>query len=193
MRAGDTPKGGSGMYGLVNKAVVDLVTTKFGQETWNKIKQKADVDIDLFVSMDAYPDDVTYRLVGAASEVLGITAEQVLEAFGEWWVLYTAQEGYGPLLNASGSNLRDFLKNLDALHARVALTMPDLRPPRFRLVDVDDTTMKLEYFSTRQGLAPMVVGLLKGLGIRFHTTIDIAHARSGDHDEFTISMKQAAA
>ncbi|MBX3161438.1 MAG: heme NO-binding domain-containing protein [Deltaproteobacteria bacterium] len=181
------------MYGLVNKAVVDLVCSKFGQETWNKIKQKAEVDIDLFVSMDAYPDDVTYRLVGAASEVLGLKPEQVLEAFGEYWVLYTAQEGYGPLLSAAGSNLRDFLKNLDALHARVALTMPDLRPPRFRLVDVDAQTMKLEYFSTRQGLAPMVSGLLKGLGIRFSTSIDVAHAREGDHDEFTITMSQATA
>ena len=93
------------MYGLVNKAVVDLVCSKFGQDTWNKIKAKAEVDIDVFVSMDAYPDDVTYRLVGAASEVLKIPPEQVLEAFGEWWVLYTASEGYGPLLDASGTTL----------------------------------------------------------------------------------------
>jgi hypothetical protein len=74
--------------------------------------------------------------------------------------------------------------SIDALDGRACL---------FRVVDVDNVTMKLEYFSTRQGLAPMVVGLLKGLGIRFNTTIDIVHARSGDHDEFTISMKQAAA
>ena len=180
------------MYGLVNKAVVDLVCTKFGQDTWNKIKQKADVDIDVFVSMDGYPDDITYRLVGAASEVLKISPEQVLEAFGEWWVLYTANEGYGPLLNASGATLREFLMNLDALHARVALTMPDLRPPRFRLVDVDSSTMRLEYHSTRQGLAPMVVGLLRGLGIRFNTPIDIEHARRDDHDEFVVRVRKAA-
>jgi len=180
------------MYGLVNKAVVDLVTSKFGVETWNKIKQKADVDIDVFVSMDAYPDDVTYRLVGAASEILKLPAEAVLEAFGEHWVLYTAREGYGALLDASGGTLRDFLMNLDALHARVALAMPSLRPPRFRLVDVDGNTMLLEYYSTRQGLAPMVVWLLKGLGVRFKTDIDIAHARRAEHDEFTIRIKQAA-
>ena len=174
------------MYGLVNKAVVDLVTSKFGQDTWNEIKRKADVDIDVFVSMDAYPDDITYRLVGAASEVLKIPPEQVLEAFGEHWVLYTAAEGYGPMLDASGKTLREFLENLDALHARVALTMPELRPPRFRLVGVDDTTMKLEYYSTRQGLAPMVIGLLKGLSVRFNTPVTITHAPADGHEEFTI-------
>ena len=179
------------MYGLVNKAVVDLVCSKFGVETWNQIKQKAEVDLDVFVSMDAYPDEVTYRLVGAASDVLKIPPEKVLEAFGEWWVLYTANEGYGPLLNASGSTLREFLMNLDALHARVALTMPNLKPPRFRLVDVDATTMRLEYYSTRQGLAPMVIGLLRGLGVRFKTPIEISHARQTDHDEFTLRVQAA--
>jgi hypothetical protein len=180
------------MYGLVNKAVVDLVCSKFGEDTWNKIKQKADVDIDVFVSMDGYPDDITYRLVGAASEILKISPEQVLEAFGEHWVLYTAAEGYGPLLTAAGSTLREFLMNLDALHARVALTMPALKPPRFRLVDIDATTMLVEYHSTRQGLAPMVVGLLRGLGVRFKTDIDISHERKAEHDEFTIRVRQAA-
>jgi hypothetical protein len=103
-------------------------------------------------------------------------------------VLYTAQEGYGPLLGASGSNLREFLINLDALHARVALTMSALKPPRFKLVDVDAKTMKLEYRSTREGLAPMVVGLLRGLGVRFSTPIEIAHQARDDHHEFTITV-----
>ncbi len=181
------------MYGLVNKAVVDLVCTKFGKDTWDKIKQKADVDIDVFVSMDAYPDDITYRLVGAASEVLKLPPEAILEAFGEHWVLYTAAEGYGPMLDASGATLREFLMNLDALHARVALTLSELRPPRFRLVDIDHNTMLLEYRSTRQGLAPMVIGLLRGLGVKFKTPIDVTHARKPEHDEFTIRVKQQAA
>ena len=56
------------MYGLVNKAVVDLVVSKFGEDTWNAIKKKAEVDIDVFVSMDGYPDELTYKLVGAASD-----------------------------------------------------------------------------------------------------------------------------
>lgn len=178
------------MYGLVNKAVVDLVTTKFGVEAWNEIKKKADVDIDVFISMDAYDDDITYRLVGAASEVLKLAPEQVLEAFGEYWVLYTAQS-YGPLLEASGRTLKEFLSNLDAMHARVAMTMPALRPPRFRLIEVDTSLMKLEYISTRKGLAPMVVGLLKGLAARFDTKVEIAHEPREGHDEFTIRVLAA--
>ena len=93
------------MYGLVNKAVEELVCSRFGEEAWETIKRKAGVEIDAFVSMDSYPDDVTYKLVAAASEVLAMPSDDILKAFGEYWVLYTAREGYGELLKMSGKSL----------------------------------------------------------------------------------------
>jgi hypothetical protein len=83
------------MYGLVNKAIEDMVCDRFGEETWEEIKKKAQLDVDVFISMDGYPDDVTHRLVKAASEILAISSSEILQAFGEYWVLYTAKEGYG--------------------------------------------------------------------------------------------------
>ena len=58
------------MYGLANKALEQLVTSRFGEEAWETVKRNAGVDVDVFVSMEAYPDDVTYKLVRSASEVL---------------------------------------------------------------------------------------------------------------------------
>ena len=96
------------------------------------------------------------------------------------------------MLDAAGKSLREFLENLDALHARVALTMSELKPPRFRLVPIDSSNMLLEYHSTREGLAPMVLGLLKGLSIRFNTPVEVSHTRRDSHDEFTIRTSQAS-
>ena len=67
------------MYGMVNKAVEDMVTTRFGEDTWEKIRTRAGIDVEVFISNEAYPDDVTYRLVGAASEELNLKPEEVLE------------------------------------------------------------------------------------------------------------------
>lgn len=178
------------MYGLVNKAIEDLVCIRFGKESWDAIKRKADMDIEVFVSMDAYPDDVTYKLVGAASEVLGLPAETLLEAFGEYWVLYTGKEGYGEMLKMAGDTLPAFLQNLDSLHARVGLTFPQLKPPSFRCTDVTEHSLRLHYYSDRGGLAPMVVGLLKGLGGMFEIPVEITHVsirdNGHDHDEFLV-------
>ena len=75
------------MYGMVNKAVQDLLIANHGMEVWLRIKARAGVEDEVFISTQAYPDEVTYRLVGAASEVLGLSAAQVLHEFGRWWVL----------------------------------------------------------------------------------------------------------
>jgi len=178
------------MYGLVNQALEDFVKQGFGDAAWNRVRDGAGISLDMFVSMDSYPDEVTYKLVGAATEVLGLNTAQILEAFGEHWVLYTAQAGYGEMLAMFGSDLRAFLLNLDNLHSHVAMTFPDLRPPSFKVEPVDGSdSLLLHYRSQRAGLAPMVIGLLKGLGKRFSQDISIAqtaHRGPDDHDVFRI-------
>jgi hypothetical protein len=180
------------MYGLVNKAVEDMVCSRFGEDTWETIKQKAGIDIDAFVSMDGYPDEVTYQLVGAASEHLNLPAEKVLEEFGEYWVLYTAKEGYGDLMTMMGSDFVTFLQNLNQLHSRVALIYPQLKPPSFHCSDVTDSSLRLHYFSPRPGLAPLVVGLLTGLGKMFNTKVQVVpgadRSTGADHDEFFVQF-----
>lgn len=174
------------MYGLVNRSVEQLVTDKFGEATWDRIRERAGIDDSVFLSSEQYPDATTYALVGAASAELGLTPEQVLEAFGEHWALRTAREGYGSLLDACGKTLPDFLENLPRLHDRIVLTMPRLRPPTFATSMRTPTSIRLHYSSTREGLAPMVVGLIRGLGKMFDTAVEIVHhappAGQGVHD-----------
>ena len=178
------------MYGLVNKAVADLVCSRYGEATWERIKRDAGVDVEVFVGMEDYPDDVTYRLVASASKVLSIPADTLLEAFGEYWTLYTAQEGYGELLRMGGTALKDFLLNLHNLHTHVALSFPKLKPPSFWCTEVNDGSLRLHYQSTRPGLTPMVVGLIKGLGKMFDTEVTVTQTQSratgADHDEFLL-------
>lgn len=97
------------MYGMVNKSVQALVTTNFGIDKWEAIKKKAGVKEDVFLSNESYPDATTYGLIGAATEVLGLSADEILFAFGEFWVLHTAREEYGDMLSSAGRDLPEFL------------------------------------------------------------------------------------
>jgi len=184
------------MYGLVNRAVEELVCTQFGEATWEAIRSEAGIDIEVFVSMEQYSDDVTYKLVNAASKILGISAEMVLITFGEYWTLYTAREGYGELLKMSGNTLPDFLRNLDNMHARVGLLYPELQPPSFECTEVNDRGMVLHYRSHRQGMAPLVVGLLQGLSKMFAVNLAIDHVQKRsidcDHDVFQLTYLNEA-
>ena len=180
------------MYGLVNKAVEDLVLSKFDEDTWDLILEKADIDEDYFVAMQSYEDDITYKLVGAASEVLDMPAEQILEVFGEYWILYTAEKGYGSMLDMAGSSLDEFLKNLNSLHSQVELKLPELKPPSFEIENIDQGAWRVHYHSDRAGLTPMMVGLLKGLAQRFghegEVEIEASCAQGGDHDIYRLTI-----
>ncbi len=156
------------MYGLVNKAAHKFVVTGHGEQVWNEIKEKAGIDVDTFVSMEAYPDEITYKIVGAASEYLKIDAQVILEEFGKYWIEYSMVEGYSHLLELAGNTFPEFLKNLDNMHSYIAQSFTELRPPSFICKEIDENTLILEYHSERPGLASFVVGLLKGLGNKFN-------------------------
>ena len=180
------------MYGLVNKAVKDLVINNFGVEKWDIIKSKVGFEDDDFVSMQAYPDTLTYDMVQAASEVLRLNAEEILKAFGEYWILFTAEEGYGETLKNYGTDLITFLKNLDRLHEQVAIMMPELTPPSFTVHEINANRVKVIYESQREGLSAMVIGLLTGLGKKFDKICSVEHV--GDRskigwDEFIVTWE----
>ncbi len=177
------------MYGLVNRAIEGLVLEKFGEETWRKICARAELQDPSWVAMQAYDDAITYALVGAASAELGMDSAAVLEAFGEYWTSYTIEEGYGDLMSMMGGSLDEFLDNLDSMHARIGGTMPELVPPGFEREPQEDGSSILHYRSEREGLAPMVIGLIKGLARRFDVAIEIEQleSTSAGHDCFRIS------
>ncbi len=185
------------MYGMVNKAVEDMVCLHFGERTWEQVKSQACVHNEIFISNEQYPDAVTYDLVGAASNVLPMDATQILHAFGEHWVLKVAPEGYGALMDGGGETMHEFLRNLPNFHTRVALLFPNLCPPRFACTDVTEHSLSLHYHSHRQGLAPFVRGLLSGLAQRFGESPDVQHVQKrsegATHDIFELRWATPAA
>lgn len=184
------------MYGLVNRAIEQMVCEHHGDDAWEKIKTAAGVETEVFITNEAYDDAITYRLVVAASEILRVQASQILETFGRYWILKTAAEGYGDLLRAAGTDVASFLRNLPNFHSRVQLLYPHLRPPRFAYEDVSEHKLVVRYYSDRTGLAAFVRGLLLGIGELFKVPLSVQQVGSRgeelDHDAFVVSWTEPA-
>ena len=178
------------MYGLVNKAIKDLVVTNHGEDKWKEIAMRSDFHEPDFVGLHSYDDALTYKLVGNASAVLGADANAILELFGEYWITYTADEGYGELMDLCGNTFVEFLGNLDMLHSRMNSMMPKLAPPQFSTQNETDNSIELLYRSHREGLVPMLYGLIRGLGLRFGLNCTVTHlsekSESQDYHLFLI-------
>ena len=178
------------MYGLVNKALKELILERFGLELWNKVMVEARIDNDDFISNESYDDETTYSIVGSASKLTGISATELLRAFGEHWVLRTAREGYGAMMETHGGSLPEFLQHLPNFHRRVKLIFPNLQPPRFTVSDTTPTSLNLHYHTHRAGLSEFVVGLLHGLGKSFGSSVSVTQVarkeEGADHDVFLV-------
>ena len=181
-----------GMYGLIHRAVRDCVKSDYGEGVWSRIVATASLDDSMFVSMQAYPDEVTLSILGTASEELGEELVQLLHKFGRYWVLHTARKEYGPLFSFTGDNMRDFLSNLNAMHEHLAVSFANLRQPTFEAEVISDSVLHLHYESVRDGLTHFVLGLLSGLSEHFDEPVTCAvieeKANGAAHDVFRLQF-----
>jgi hypothetical protein len=179
------------MYGIINKAIEDLVTENFGAEKWQAVKDRSGVEDDFFVSNEPYDDSITYTLAQSVAEEMNMPLDDVMHAFGEWWVLRTSKEKYGGLMEAGGQSLRAFLVNLPLFHNRIMLIYPKLAPPEFKVSHVEEKSLYVHYHSTREGLKSFVNGLLIGLGKLYDTPVNVEIIQSRDegatHEIYKVS------
>jgi hypothetical protein len=78
------------------------------------------------------------------------------------------------------------------MHGHMGAMMPNLKPPRFVVEEEQGMQIKLRYYSSRQGLAPMVHGLIEGLSEKFGEPVvvrQLPRSQEVDHDEFEIDMQ----
>lgn len=183
------------MYGLINNSMKEMICKQFGEDKWQEVMKVSGVPENSFLTMRSYDDRITYDLVGAAAEVLGMPVEACLETFGRYWVLETATNSYGMLLDAAGSDMMGFLRNLNALHDRITSTFLNYIPPEFQIEEGPDHYL-IHYISQRKGLTAFVTGLLQGLATRFSSELTIVEqieipTEHGTHAVFKVQLGTA--
>ncbi|KAH0511297.1 Guanylate cyclase soluble subunit beta-2 [Microtus ochrogaster] len=159
-------------YGFINTCLQSLVTEKFGEETWEKLKASAEVQ-DAFMTYTVYDDSITIKLIQEACKVLDVSMEAILKLFGEYFFKFCKVSGYDRMLRTLGGNLTEFIENLDALHSYLALSYQEMNAPSFRVEGGVDGAMLLHYYSDRNGLCHIVPGIIEAVAKDFFDT-DVA-------------------
>lgn len=179
------------MYGLVNEGIREMVISVAGSDTWESMCQEVGIAPEGFETLCPYDDSLTYRLVDVTSKRLNIPYDEVLRRYGHYWIAFTAEQGYGEIMRLFGTDFRTCLENLNRMHAHMGAMMPQLSPPRFRVEASSPHDWIVHYYSLREGLGPMVHGLLEGLALKYNERASIKRISKGirsDHDEFEVSI-----
>ena len=163
------------MKGTITTCLAELVETKFGTDRWTTILDAAEIDAkmrpQLKMATTDIPDHVAVALLDATASVLGISAEQAADAFGEYWCCTYAPSMYRAVV-ARFKDFRESILTLDALHVRMTQTIPNARPPRFDYHWADENTLEVTYKSHRN-LLGVYMGLVRGLGKFFDKPVKV--------------------
>lgn len=185
------------MYGMIHKAMRDMVKSDSSEITWDKIQEVTGVGEEDFLSLRSYDDEVCYRLLDGISQVLNLSPDECLTRFGRYWIMVTAANNYDTILRAHGRNTIELLDNLNHMHNVMRSSFSAYSPPDFKVEHLGTGECLLHYFSSRQGLTPFLKGLLTGLGEFYDENIQILSiterkVESGEHSEFHLLVDIAA-
>lgn len=158
------------MYGMIHRAAREMILEDRDPATWSRILQQAGLEERDFISGQAYPDETTFALIGAAAAELGLSLEDTLLAFGRYWIQFANRSAFSALMKMAGSDISEFSGNLDRLHDNIRLSLPGVDAPSFLVVSSDDSAIRIAYRSSRTGLESFVTGLFEGLLLHFGQT-----------------------
>ncbi len=160
------------MKGIVFTLLNDMVEEKFGLEAWDALITKAGSD-GMYLSTETYTDEELMKLVGAASEMTGIPANDLVKAFGTY--MFPQFYAKYPVFFKEGMTLKSFLLTVDrVIHVEVRKLYPDAALPDFEYEDEDDNALTMVYSSPRK-MCALAEGLIAGAAEHFSTEYSLKH------------------
>ena len=151
------------MKGTIVKCTAELVYSGFGREKWETALKQAGLTPGMLILATTDVDDAVFmKMLGALCRILNLTAPQLGDAFGDYWVNTFSQKIYGDFYRES-PDAKSLLVRMDEIHAMITSTMKNARPPRFRYEWKSDSVLVMHYESKR-GLVDVLVGLVRGVG-----------------------------
>eukprot|EP00056_Hartaetosiga_gracilis_P011854 m.183298 g.183298 ORF g.183298 m.183298 type:complete len:996 (-) comp13592_c0_seq21:982-3969(-) len=182
------------MYGYVHQVLVRFIKSRpNGEEELKEIYRQMDDSIEQLNFYKSFSDNHTSRFIEATSKVTGLSQNQIFKYVGAFSFDVFVEQGYLPLLQTLGDTFFECIKNIDTLHTNLVNTMPSMRAPSFKPVKNSDGTLTVHYYSSRDGLAPFAIAVMKGVASGlFDLDIQVHHKEKkgigSDHDIFVVHL-----
>ncbi|CAM1326905.1 Uncharacterised protein g9354 [Pycnogonum litorale] len=162
------------MYGLILMNMREYVVNEWGEEMWEVFRKEAGISQSTFSTHQVYPDKWITSAGEKVQEVLNIDEKQFFSSMGASFVRFLGPYGYHVMLKVLGRHLRNFINNLDNLHAYLTFSYPQLEAASFFCENETDKGLTLHYRSKRRGFVWYVSGQIKEVGRMFYKTdIDV--------------------
>lgn len=174
------------MKGIIFNLLEEVVTAKYGADTWDALLQKANLD-GSFTTLGSYPDEQLIALVQAASEALQLPANEIVRWFGGEAIPLLAAKYPG--FFAKHTSTRPFLLTLNGIiHPEVRKLYPGAATPDFDLDASSADVLVMGYRSQRK-LCALAEGLVTGAATHYRETVTINHCQCMHRGDASCQME----
>jgi hypothetical protein len=158
------------MKGIVFNLLEETVSKEFGEATWDKLLDDANLT-GAYTSLGNYPDEEVTKLVTVASKALNLPAQNILRWFGQRAMpLLIARY---PEFFRDHTDTRSLLLALNSIvHPEVHKLYPGAITPVFDFGVSDEGDLVIGYSSPRK-LCALAEGFMLGAAGHFHEQADI--------------------
>jgi len=157
--------------GIVFNLLEQGVSRDYGEDMWDDLLSAAGL-VGAYTSLGSYPDEHLGKLVGVASESLGIPVQDVIRWFGREALPALAQ-AY-PTFFTSHRDTRSFLLTLNnIIHPEVRKLYPGADVPEFDFDALPGGTLRTGYHWHRK-LCSFGEGLIEGAASHFGEQVAIS-------------------
>ena len=162
------------MHGLIFIELKKYVESKFDSATWEQLLEKAGQKHRFSWPPRVYPDRDILALVTSACEMTGLTANAILEDFGEF-IAPNLVEQYKFFISPSW-RLLDFLAHTDETIHKVVRIQKGSIPPWLVATRVADDKLVITYTSARK-MCALLRGIVKGAAKFYKEDVTISESR----------------
>ena len=162
------------MKGIIFNLLEEVVTTEFGEATWDQLLDNAGLD-GAYTSLGSYDDAEVVALVDVAAATLKIAPHEVLRWFGlrAMPLLATRYPGFF----GTHASARSFLLTLNnIIHPEVRKLYPGATPPVFDFDNAPDGALVIGYNSSRR-LCALAEGFMQGAAEFYQERADIQQSQ----------------
>ena len=172
-----------GVKGTIVMGIAELVKTVGGEAKWKEILRRSGLPEDLRLTRVSDVDEGTVqKVLGNIYDVLNLSALQVADAFGDFWMNDYSPKHY-KAYHYGINSAKEMIMGLDRIHYQVAKILPGAHPPRFDCEEIDEKTLRVRYKSHRS-MIDICIGLIKGVGKLYKTSLHVKKL-SEDYLEIT--------
>lgn len=175
------------MHGILHKSLKGYVEENMGEDVWDDVLDRADIDPKLYLPVSHYPDEELTGALSVIAEMSGHEEASVQRDFGK----HAAPD----LMSTFKAHVRDDWSTFDLLAAlptvyeRIQAQNPETNPPEIDVNGVGGDAVVVEYRSNRD-LCSLGEGILVGVAEELEDPCEVTHelcAREGeDHCEFHV-------